>query len=57
MGDDQKWRFSKDRRAERESIKRWLAQHLLIDGEGEEWVLDPRGLIQKDTLTFTAKFF
>lgn len=28
-----------------------------IDGERSDWVLDPRGLINKDNLTFVAKFF
>ena len=27
-----------------------------MDGEGTDWVMDPRGVIKKVNLTFTAKF-
>ena len=40
----------------RESTKRWIAQQISIDGEGEDWVMDPRGLIKKANVTFAAKF-
>lgn len=40
----------------RESIKRWIAQHILMDGEGANWVLEPRGTIKKANLTFVAIF-
>ena len=29
----------------------------MTDGERADWVIDPRGLIKKATLTFAAKFF
>ena len=41
----------------RENMKKWLAQHLAIEGESANWVLDPRGLIKKANLTFTTEFF
>ena len=41
----------------KESTKRWLAQHLAVDVERDNWVLDPRGIIKKASLTFVAKFF
>lgn len=41
----------------REAGKRWPSQHLSTDGEGADWVLDPRGMIKKADLPFTAKFF
>lgn len=41
----------------RENMKKWLAQHLAIEGESANWVLDPRGLIKKASLTFTTEFF
>ena len=44
------------RRELRESTKRWIAQQISIDGEGEDWVMDPRGLIKKSILTFSTKF-
>ena len=40
----------------RETTKRWMAQHLSIDGEVVDWVMEPKGVIRKDNLTFTAKF-
>ena len=30
--------------------------HLSVDGEGDDWVTDPKGAIKKANLTFTAKF-
>ena len=37
--------------------KRWIAQQLSINGEGADWVLDPKVFIRKANLTFTSKFF
>ena len=34
-----------------------MALHLSIDGEGADWVIEPKGAIKKANLTFTAKFF
>lgn len=42
---------------QREAGKRWLSQHLSIDGEGTDWVQDPRGLIKKYNLSVTTKLF
>ena len=33
-----------------------MALHLSIDGEGADWVTEPKGAIKKANLTFTAKF-
>ena len=33
-----------------------MARHLSIDGEGVDWVVEPKGAIRKANLTFTAKF-
>ena len=33
-----------------------MALHLLVDGEGAEWVTESKGTIEKANLTFTAKF-
>ena len=30
--------------------------HLSVDGEGADWVTEPKGAIKKANLTFTAKF-
>ena len=30
--------------------------HLSVDGEGFDWVTEPKGAIKKANLTFTAKF-
>ena len=30
--------------------------HLSVDGEGADWVTEPKGAIKKDNLTFTTKF-
>ena len=40
----------------RETTKRWMALHLSVDGEGADWVTEPKGAIKKANLTFTAKF-
>ncbi|TMX03847.1 hypothetical protein EJD97_013573 [Solanum chilense] len=40
----------------RETIKRWIAQYLSIDGETADWVWETKGSIKKANLTFTAKF-
>ena len=40
----------------RETTKRWIARHLSIDGEGADWVTEPKGAIKKANLTFTTKF-
>lgn len=36
---------------------KWLAQYIGRNGEGDDWVIDPRGIIKKATLTFVAMFF
>ena len=33
-----------------------MALHLSVDGEGADWVTEPKGAIKKANLTFTAKF-
>ena len=33
-----------------------MALHLSVDGEGADWVTEPKGEIKKANLTFTAKF-
>ena len=33
-----------------------MALHLSVDGEGVDWVTEPKGAIKKANLTFTAKF-
>ena len=33
-----------------------MALHLSVDGEGADWVTEPKGAIKKSNLTFTAKF-
>ena len=33
-----------------------MAPHLSVDGEGADWVTEPKGAIKKDNLTFTAMF-
>ena len=40
----------------RETTKRWMALHLSVDGEGVDWVTEPKGAIKKANLTFTTKF-
>ena len=33
-----------------------MALHLSVDGEGADWVTEPKGAIKKVNLIFTAKF-
>ena len=33
-----------------------MALHLSVDGEGADWLTEPKGAIKKANLTFTAKF-
>ena len=33
-----------------------MALHLSVDGEGADWVTEPKGAIKKANLTFVAKF-
>ena len=33
-----------------------MALHLSVDGEGIDWVTEPKGAIKKANLTFTTKF-
>ena len=40
----------------RETTKRWMALHLSVVIEGADWVTEPKGVIKKVNLTFTAKF-
>ena len=40
----------------RETTKKWMALHLSVDGEGADWVTEPKGAIKKANLTFTAMF-
>ena len=58
---DYRWQIVKDGQilretSLRETIKRWMALHLSIDGEGADWVTEPKGVIKKANLTFTTKF-
>ena len=39
----------------RETTKRWIAQHISMDSDGADRVMDPRGLIKKANHTFSAK--
>ena len=59
---DCRWQVVKDGQflrepALRETSKRWMDLHLSVDGEGADWVTEPKGAIKKENLTFTAKFF
>ena len=38
-----------------ETTKRWIAQNISVDGEGVDWVLDPKRGLKKSNLTFMAK--
>ena len=40
----------------KETTKRWIAQHIFVDREGEDLALEPRLLIKKSNLTFATKF-
>ena len=58
---DYRWQIIKDGQflrglSLRETIKRWMALHLSIDGEGADWVTELKGAIKKANLTFTEKF-
>ena len=58
---DYRWQIVKDGQflrepALRETTKRWMALHLSVDGEGADWVTEPKGAIKKANLTFVAKF-
>ena len=58
---DYRWQIVKDGQflhepSLRESTKWWMALHLSVDGEGADWVTEPKGFIKKANLTFTAKF-
>lgn len=58
---DYRWQIVKDgqflrEQALRETTKRWMALHLSVDGEGADWVTEPKGAIKKANLTFFAKF-
>ena len=39
----------------RETTKRWIVQHIFMDGKGADWVLETRGVIKKANLTFVIK--
>lgn len=41
----------------RESTTRSIAQQLYFDCKGADWVLDPRGLMNKANLTLVVMFF
>lgn len=47
--------FHRDKDA-RDTTKRQIAQHISIDIEGADWVLDPCVLIKNDNLTFASNF-
>ena len=58
---DYRWQIVKDGQflcepSLRETTNRWMALHLSVDGEGADWVPEPKGAINKANLTFTAKF-
>ena len=58
---DYRWQLVKDGQflrqpSLRETTKRWMALHLSVDGEGADWVTEPKGAIKKANLTFTAMF-
>ena len=58
---DYRWPLVKDGQflrepALRETTKRWMAQHLSVDGEGAYWVTEPKGDIKKANLMFIAMF-
>ena len=57
---DYRWQIVKDghflrEQALRETTKRWTL-HLSVDGEGADWVTEPKGAIKKANLMFVAKF-
>ena len=58
---DYRWQIFKDglflrEPSLKETTKRWMDLHLLVDGEGVDWVTEPKGAIKKANLTFTVKF-
>ena len=58
---DYRWKIVKDGQLLREPLlrettRRWIALYLYVDGEGVDWVTEPKGAIKKAYLTFTAKF-
>ena len=58
---DYRWQIIKDGEflrepSLRETIKRWMALHLSVDGERADRVTEPKGAIKKANLTFTMKF-
>ena len=58
---DYHWQIVKDgqflrEQALRETTKRWMALHLSVDGEGTDWVTEPKGAIKKANFLFVAKF-
>ena len=59
---DYRWQIVKDGQflrepALRETTKRWMALHLSVDGEGADWVTEPKGAIKKANLTFTTSSY
>ena len=58
---DYRWQIVKDGQflrepSLRETTKRWIDLHLLVDGEGADWVTEPKEAIKKANLNFTTKF-
>ena len=54
------WQIIKDgqflrEQALRETTKRWMVLHMSVDGEGADWVTEPKRGIKKANLTFTVK--
>ena len=48
---DYRWQIVKDGQflrepTLRETTKRWMALHLSVDGEGADWVTEPKGAIK-----------
>ena len=51
---DYRWQIVKDGQflrepALRETTKRWMALHMSVDGEGADWVTEPKGAIRRPT--------
>ena len=58
---DYRWQIVKDGQflrepALRETTNRGMALHLSVDGEGADWVTEPKRAIKKANLTFVAMF-
>ena len=56
---DYRWQIVKDGQflrepSLRETTKRWMALHLSVDGEGADWVSEPKRPIKKANLTFIS---